>query len=228
MLEYLIISLAVLCFAMQFAVTKEYEKTTKQTLATSMSLLVFASVVGVIIYACVAGFNITFSWFSFLMALAFALVMIPYYAVSVKVLSLGSLAVYSLFMMLGGMVLPFVYGVAFLAEPITWGKTAGAVLLTLSMVLQVLGQPGQAKQTKNKTNKKQKILFIVLCIVVFIVNGLTGVIAKAHSINQNAINEPSFMVWSCLLTVVLGGIILAVLFLKKDRKINFYLMFKQN
>lgn len=218
MIEYFIISLAVVSFAGQFAFTKSYEKNIKQTLTTATSLLFFTSVVGTLIYLCVAGFKIEYSNFSFIMALAFALVMLPYYIVSVKVLTLGSLAVYSLFMMLGGMLLPFVYGIAFLSEEITWGKVVGTVLLTASMLVQAIWQNGQETQS-DKKSKKQKVLFFVLCIVVFIVNGLTAVIAKAHAINEKAINEPSFMVWSCLLTVVLGGILLGVLMLKKDRKI---------
>ncbi len=219
MLDYFIISIAVLCFAGQFAFTKLYEKNIKQTIATSVSLLTFTSVVGTLIYVAVAGFKVEYSNFSFLMALAFAVVMVPYYIISVKVLSLGSLAVYSLFMMLGGMFLPFFYGILFLSETVTWGKIAGSVLLTASMVLQAFGQGGQAEK-ENAKGKKQKVLFLILCLAIFIVNGLTGVLAKAHQINANAINEASFMVWSCILTVGLGVIILAFLFLKKDRKIQ--------
>ena len=96
MIYYFIITLAVLCFAMQFAFTRVYEKKVEQTLVTSVSLLIFTSIVGTIIYLCASGFNVEYSNFSLLMALLFAFVMIPYYIVSVKVLSLGSLAVYSL------------------------------------------------------------------------------------------------------------------------------------
>lgn len=217
MIDYVIISLAVLCFVAQFAFTKVYEKNSKQTVVSSMSLLIFTSVVGAIIYLFVSGFKVQFSPFSFWMALAFALVMIPYYIVSVKVLSLGSLAVYSLFMMLGGMILPFFYGIAFLSEQTTWGKILGCVLLTASMVLQTVGQSGQQSNNKQK-DKRKRLLFLVLCVVIFIVNGLTCVIAKAHQINLSAINESSFMVWSCLLTVVFGGIILLFNFIKKGGK----------
>ena len=61
--------------------------------------------------------------------------MLPYYLIGIKVLSLGSLAIYSMFMMLGGMLVPFFYGITFLHETISVGKVIGTVLLTVFIVL---------------------------------------------------------------------------------------------
>ncbi len=221
MVDYILIILAVICFTAQFAFTKIYECKIKQTISTVLTMVVLTSIVGTVLYVCIGGFRVRFSCYSFLMSIAMAAVMIPYYVVSIKVLSLGSLAVYSMFMMLGGMLVPFVYGIAFLSEDVTWGKVAGCVLLTACMIWQALGQ-NETPSTENgggeNVGKHRKIKFFALCIVIFFLNGLTGVIAKAHQMRATAVDEISFTVLSCAVTAVLGGILLVAISLKSDRK----------
>lgn len=84
---------------------------------------------GALIFFCAGGFSVSFSPVSALWAAIFAVIMIPYYMIGIKVLSLGSLAVYSMFMMLGGMLVPFFYGIIFLEENISIAQIVGTVLL---------------------------------------------------------------------------------------------------
>ena len=222
MIEYIIIILAVCCFAAQFAFTKIFESSIKQTTLTSLVMLVITSVIGTVLYLAVGLFRVEFSWFSFIWAAALAVIMIPYYMIGIKVLSLGSLAIYSMFMMLGGMLVPFFYGILFLSEDISWGKVCGCVLLTIFIVFQALSQQPSESATEtdsSQKNQRTKWLFFSLCLVMFFINGLTGVIAKAHQIGGDvAIDEISFTVISCGLTALFSGIMLALQFLKGDRK----------
>jgi len=205
--------IAVVCFAAQFAFTKIYEGRVRQTFVTALSLLVFTSCIGTLLFLIVGGFQIRFSWFSGIMAAIFALIMIPYFVVGIQILSLGSLAIYSLFMMLGGMLLPFFYGILFLREDVSAGKVAGCILLTACMILQGTGQ-----ETEEKVKKKW--LYYLLCMVGFIVNGLTGVIAKAHQVHGHGreVDEISFTVISCGLTAVFALFLLVPMLLGKSRK----------
>ena len=216
MIGYIIVLLAVLCFALQFAVTKIYEQSIQQTAATSFAMLVVAGMVGAAMYLIVGGFEIKVSAISLVLATIFAIIMIPYYVVSIKVLSLGSLAIYSMFMMLGGMLLPFVYGLLFLNESISWGKIAGCVLMSVFIVLQ-----GMAQNQAENAKIKNKRLFFVLCLCIFLVNGTTGVIAAIHQNHQNAVDEVSFTVLSCGIIVVLGLVALVVVCLFGNRSQNF-------
>ena len=162
MINYILIILAVICFAAQFAFTKVYESKIKQTLSTGLVLVTITSIVGFLLYLCVGGFTVEFSTYSLLMAFAMALIMLPYYIVSIKVLSLGSLAVYSMFMMLGGMLVPFLYGICFLAEEITWGKIVGCIVLAGSMILQSCGQEKETRNEKtSKTERVKKVKFLI-------------------------------------------------------------------
>ncbi len=211
-MEYIVIMMAVCCFVAQFAFTKIFESSIQQTKTTSLVMLVVTSIIGAVLYWFIGLFQLQFSWFSLFWATMLAVIMIPYYMLGIRVLSLGSLAIYSMFMMLGGMLVPFFYGIIFLDEDITWGKILGGILLTLFIVLQaVWQQPAEIEnQGKNEKKVKGNRLFFILCLLIFFINGMTGVIAKAHQIGVQAINETSFTVISCGLTAVFSVLILAL------------------
>ncbi|MBQ9714104.1 MAG: hypothetical protein IJV83_02150 [Clostridia bacterium] len=168
-------------------------------------MLFLTSVFGAALYFAVNGFSLRFSNLSAWLAIVFAVVMIPYYTLSFKALTLGSVAIYSTFMMLGGMLLPFLYGTIWLKEPLSWGKAVGCAVLCVCIVAQGISQ----KKTENEKNKGNT-LFFLLCLCIFIVNGLTGVIAKAHQTRPTAVDEVSFTVLSCLFTALLSLFLLGV------------------
>ena len=167
MMPYILILLAVLCFAGQFAFTNFYERAVKQTTATSLVMLVVTSAFGTFLYLCIGGFQIEISAISFFWAVMFALVMIPYYMIGIKVLSLGSLAIYSMFMMLGGMLVPFFYGVWCLKEPVSVAQGIGTVLLTGFIILQAISQSDSNEKSGQKQSAKTKIVFFMLCLAIF-------------------------------------------------------------
>lgn len=203
-MDYIFLLLAVICFTAQFAFTKLYEEQAGQGTSATLVMLTVTSAIGFGLFFAVGGFHLEFTPIATGLALAMGIIMIPYYMLGIKVLSLGSLAVYSMFMMLGGMLVPFFYGLLFLHEPLSWGKALGTVLLSACIVLQAL-QP-QGEQTGDK---KKQGLFFTLCILIFFINGFTGVIAKAHEISREPIPETSFTALSCGITALLSlGILL--------------------
>lgn len=214
MINYIIISLAVVCFAGQFAFTKLYESTVKQNMISLLVMLIFTSLTGMILYLCVGKFQVQFSTVTLMWAAMLALIMIPYYIVSIYVISLGSLAIYSMFMMLGGMLVPFFYGIVFLDEKITVGKILGTILLSLFIIMQALSAKPKDEVNSAKSSTKRKYLFLTLCLLIFFINGLTGVVAKAHQISKGATNEISFTIISCALTLILSLILFAFFSLK--------------
>lgn len=215
--DYIFIILAVFCFAGQFAFTKLYEGAVKQTALTTLVMLTVTGIIGAVMYIFVGDFNVNFSSVSLFWAVLMAVIMIPYYMIGIKVLSLGSLAVYSMFMMLGGMLVPFFYGVVFLHEALSLWQIIGTVALTACIIFQAISQNPAEEKRGEKNDKKKEILLFALSILIFIINGLTGVIAKAHQLSEGAIDEASFTVISCALTA-LFSLILLVIFALKDRK----------
>lgn len=213
-MDYIIILLAVFCFAGQFAFTRLFEKAVDQTLVTSLVMLVVTNMIGTLLFLCIGGFQIHISTVSLFWAAIFALIMIPYYVVGIKVLSLGSLAIYSMFMMLGGMLLPFLYGTVFLHETVSVGKGLGTLLLTLFIILQALWQKSPEEEEIRNKSKKTSYLFFILCLVIFVINGMTGVVTKIHQISAGSVDEVSFTVLSCALSAIFSFVLLLVCYLK--------------
>jgi len=218
MVAYVIVLLAVFCFTGQFAFTKLYEGSVRQTNVTALVMLFFTGMIGTILYLFIGGFRVGFSSISVFWAVLFALVMIPYYMIGIKVLSLGSLAIYSMFMMLGGMLVPFFYGVLFLRELVSVAQVIGTVLLTGFIILQAISQSDLNTTTGGKQSAKTKVTFFVLCLIIFFLNGLTGVIAKAHQMSESSVDEVSFTVISCALTAIFSMILLAFEFLRNRKE----------
>lgn len=212
MTGYFFICLAVICFTAQFAFTKGYEGAVKQTVTTSLLLLILTGIVGGLLFFFAGGASLSFSLPSLLYAVFFAGVMIPYYMLGIKALSLGSLAIYSMFMMLGGMLVPFFYGILFLSEPISPAMLVGSILLTVFIILQALSDAKKAKKNTRRT-RRDTLLFALISVAIFFINGLTGVIAKAHQLDSAAVDEASFTVLSSLLTAFFSAIVLLFLFL---------------
>ena len=210
MFSYVLLLIAVACFTAQFAFTKLYEAASRRTVTAALVMLVVASVIGAVLFLAVGGFRVQVSVISALWALAFGVIMVPYYLLGIRALSLGSLAVYSMFMMLGGMLVPFFYGVVLLGEPVSTGKGLGAVLLSVCVIVQAMGSSDTPKPQQKACRGK----FFVLCLLIFLINGMTGVIAKAHALSRDAVDEASFTVLSCAVTAVLG---LVLLLFSKER-----------
>ena len=94
-MEYFFIFLAVGCSSLQFIFTKLFAEQVEQTLETALSMLFFTGLLGAALFFAVNGFTLHFSTPSILLAVLFAVVMIPYYTLSFKALTLGSVAIYS-------------------------------------------------------------------------------------------------------------------------------------
>ncbi|MDD6478369.1 MAG: hypothetical protein PUF48_00945 [Oscillospiraceae bacterium] len=186
----------------------------KQTIGTTLVMLVVTGTIGFALYCIINGFSVQVSQISLFWAVALALLMIPHYTIGIKVLSLGSLAIYSMFMMLGGMLVPFFYGILFLNETLSIGKILGSVLLTVCIILQAILQKPSA-EADEKSPSRQKGKFLFLCMAAFFINGFTGVIAKAHGISEGAVDAISFIVIYCGIMAIFSFVLL-LLFLLKD------------
>jgi len=219
MKEYILILLAVVCFAAQFAITKLFGRAVEKNMGTTMVMLVVSGAAGAVLYFIINGFQIQFSTVSVFWSFVLALLIIPCHAIGIKVLSMGSLAIYSMFMMLGGMLVPFFYGIVFLGEPLSLGKALGSILLTACVVLQAVWQKEPA-DTTGKADSRQKYRFFLLCMVIFLCNGLTGVVAKVHGISEGAVDAVSFIVTYCGFISLLSLVILLLSFCRDREKMR--------
>ncbi len=210
-MSYLFILIAVALMAVDFIFKKFYQD--KAGVAPAACLF-FNAVVGFfqgIIYFVVNGvqnvrnteqdlafWDVKFTWFAIAMAAGMAICVFMYNIIGFKMMAKGSLATYTMFLMTGGMLIPFVVGL------VAWGEFDGIRSLTLSdgilslalsvdgiisLVLSIVGlvimiagvivQNYTGKKEPGSEKAKDNSL-VLLGIIVFVLNGLVGVFSKTH------------------------------------------------
>lgn len=181
-------------FGSQFMVTKAFEKnygkTVRASLSFSLLYSLFAGVIFFIIKLISSGTVFNLNQFSLCMAFGLSLVNILSSAIGIKTLALGDIAVYSLFLMLGGMIVPFFAGIVFLKESVSVCNLIGVAIMIIALCLPVFfgkknKNAGEA-QTDGDTKKKTSVFFYVLCVFLFILNGLSSTLSKFNSVREGA------------------------------------------
>lgn len=181
-------------FGSQFMVTKAFEKnygkTVRASLSFSLLYSLFAGVIFFIIKLVSSGTVFNLNPFSLCMAFGLSLVNILSSAIGIKTLALGDIAVYSLFLMLGGMIVPFFAGIVFLKESVSVCNLIGVAIMIIALCLPVFfgkqnKNAGEA-QTDGDTKKKTSVFFYVLCVFLFILNGLSSTLSKFNSVKEGA------------------------------------------
>ena len=124
------------------------------------------------------GFSLEITPFSLLMAALLILFCGAYALIGFKIISMGSMAVYTMFLMLGGMMLPYFFGLIYLNEEFSYLRLIGLVLMVVAIALS--GMEGS-----NEQKKKGSLLFFVLCLIVFCLNGSGSIVSKIHQLPQN-------------------------------------------
>lgn len=177
---YSLLIIATILFSSQFLFNQKYQQEAGSKINASLIFSIITSIASVILMFIIGGFKFEFSVFSLIIAFIYAVTLILYSIASIKSFSVVNLSVYSVFAMLGGMLLPFIYGIAFNNEPLTINKIICCALIGLSLFLTT---------NKSTTANKGKIYYIA----VFILNGLVGVLSTIHQSNVNAVDSSSFM-----------------------------------
>ena len=148
-------------------------------------------------------FKLEFTPFTLLMAALGTVNSLVYIFCSLKAFEQINLSLYSIFAMLGGMLLPFVVGIIFYNEPLTWGK--GIALLLICAALSLTVQPGEKKKGT------------VYYVGIFILNGMSGVLSKIfQSAPYPKTSAASYSIWMAMLSAAVSAVVL--LFIHKKVK----------
>lgn len=187
MINYLYLLIAVVLMALQFSINKFYQSKNGSAIMTSLLYTTLSGFAAGIIFFFINGCQVNVTPFSFLCAVIISLLCLGYSLLGFKIFSLGNFSVYTMFLMLGGMLLPFLYGMFFLGDvdgisPLSLVcRIAGIILLMISMVFPCLDKKEDDAVGEDQKRKK-KILFITLCILVFFMNGFVSIFSKIHQI----------------------------------------------
>ena len=99
---YLMILVAVLLLALQFSTNKFYQLRFGNAVTASLLFTALNGLTTALMFFCIGGFRLSVTPYSVLMAAIIAVLCCTYTLIGFKMFSLGSLSVYSMFLMLGG------------------------------------------------------------------------------------------------------------------------------
>ncbi len=198
---YAIITCSVILFGVQFLFNNKYQKACGSTIGATFIFTLLSSIAGLICLLLINKFQFGYTPFTIIMATLASINIIAYNFCSLKAFEHINLSLYSLFAMLGGMVLPFVTGILFYNEPLTLNKILCLAVISGALLLTI----------KKGEKKKGTIYYIG----VFILNGMSGVLSKIYADGQyNKCNEAVYSIWIAIITSIIAGIIL--IFIRKS------------
>ena len=195
---YGLVMVSVIMFGIQFLFNERYEKLSGNNAAATFAFVFLSAVSGLICLLVINRFRLEWTPFTAVCALATALNSLLYTVCAMKALSRINLSLYSLFAMLGGMLLPFLQGLIFYDEVLTLGKIVCVVLISAALFFSVSGTIGSHG--------------LIFYIGVFVLNGMSGVITKLfESAPYLKTSAAGYSVLSTAMTVLISGIILLLI-----------------
>lgn len=198
MLNYAMLSAAVVMFGAQFYINGNYEKRCGNSLRAAVLFSFGTSVCGFIALLIINKFRFEFTVFTLLMSLWNVVNMLLFFFFSLKAFSKINLSVYSVFSMLGGMALPSAVGLLFYGEKLSFGKVFCFLCICAALALTV--EKGESKKG------------YIWYAGIFILNGMSGVTSKIFTDAPYAkTSAAGFSVLSSLLGAVVSLLLLLVI-----------------
>ena len=184
---YLLTLVDVMIIAICFSFQKLYQKHVGSSIVKGLLFNVFDGIVATVLFFIIQfalyGFEgFKFSWFAIAAASAMSVFCFVYVMLGFKMMKQGPVANYTLFLMSGGMVVPYLFGVIFLGE---FSSLAGwqIALRIVGLVLVILGVT-VSNRTKEKSSNVKSM--VILGIMIFMLNGGTSVSSKVHQLPEFA------------------------------------------
>lgn len=203
MWNYFLVFISVVLLAANFMVTKLYQKNRPSNLKSSLDFGIIGAPVTFLLIFALNGFTMTVSTFSVVNCILKSLCA-AYSILGFEIMRRGNVAIYTLFLMSGGMLVPAVYGWLFLGEPATPLRVLGVAVIVFSVILSNL--------SKEKPNK----ILLLLCVAVFFMNGGVSVFSKLHQINPDeAVSTTDYMLIGILTSFLLNSFLRLGIFVKE-------------
>ena len=203
LMYYVLVIGAAVSFGLHFFFNKLYQRENGSSLRTAVIFALGTSLVCAAAMLCIQKFRVEFTPYSFFLSVLSAIILVLYTFCSIKAMEKINLSLYTMFGMLGGMILPFLVGIFGYGEELTAKKIISAVLVLFSLALG--------------TNYKAGHKAIFYGIAVFFLNGMIGVLSTVHQAEaQFNVSSASFMFLKSVSTAALC--LCMLIFLKRPKQ----------
>ena len=228
-MRFVSLALACICFSMQFIFTKLFQKRAGGTLHSAVWNSILSGTVLCAVLFFMNGFRVAFSASSVLFGLLYSVSIVVCVSASVIGLSFESVGSMTFYTLLGGMILPFVYGMVFLKERPSVFRWIGFVLLiaaaAVPFIAKLSGGDAELPSSRGDHNGKRSRAKAFFCAAaVFISNGAVSIATTAAMRAENAVGENDFLLTATVIRIGLCLLMLAYIgarrriFLPEDQK----------
>jgi len=195
MLYHSLLLIASTLFSVQFVFYTKYQKASGNSLLSAVRFALGVNFVACLVALLSNGFQIEVTPFSAAVAAVMAAILVTFSYVSVKALSYANLAIYSMFAMLGGMLVPFVGGILLWDEGFGIQKAVCCLLVVVALFTNLPKEKGTRSGVK-------------YYILTFVLNGLIGLVAKFHQsgVGYN-VPSKSYIALYCAFAVVISAVL---------------------
>jgi drug/metabolite transporter (DMT)-like permease len=200
-MDYILVFIAVLLLAFTFVLQKFYQTGVGSGAAVSMLFTALRGLLGAAFLFCIGGFTMELTPYSLLMAFLYAMLVLVYTLISFRMLEGGMMASYTMFLMAGGMTVPYFWGILFLNEASTVWRFIGLALLLAGVVYS------------NLKGEKIKKSLLLMGVLVFVLNGFVSTVSKLHQTEArySVISSNSFAILCSIIQFAVSIIAFAVL-----------------
>lgn len=186
---------AVIMFGFQFFLNNDYQKKNGSDFLVSTVFTFFSTLASIPVLWAINSFKFEFTWYTLFISVVTAVNMIACIVCGQKALSKINLSLYSIFSMLGGMLLPFFAGILLYDEKLTLGKILCFVIVTAALFFTF--RKGQSKKG------------FIYYSGIFVFNGMSGVLSKIfQESGQAKTSAAGYSLLTAVMIVVLTGAIM--------------------
>lgn len=202
---YLLLCFSAFLLSLNFAATKFYQSRYGNTLQTGLIFNVLSGLITAVVFFPFIEVGNLAGWFSIGMVVLQTVFIVSYTLIGFQLMEKGTVALYTMALMTGGMLVPYFYGMAFLNESVYWVNLLGVMVIVIAMVLMNAGE--------EKLNKRN--VFLLACV--FLINGGTSIVTKVHQTSELATFGTLEYIWFS--GVARAGLSAAILpFLKEQNR----------
>ena len=176
------------------------------------SLMGFCTSLALTVILLVRGTTFSVNWFNLSCAVGGILLVALYRLVGFGMMKYGSMTLFTLFLMVGGMVVPYLFGVFYYHETPGPARILGLIVIIVGVIFSNIPE----KESKVNTR------VILLGVAAFMLNGTVGAVLKIHQMDYQGMMAPTegYMIMQSISLCVISLIMAAVMFAKEHRTVK--------
>ena len=196
-MSYIYVAIAVVLLAFEFACSKKYQALEGTQMVPGLRFNALTGLLSALTMLVISGFQPAWSPLSLILAIGQAACCIAYSLIGFRVLKMGGMALYSTFLMSGGMLLPYIFGLLFLDEQPSVLRIIGVLVVLAGVVC--------TNASEDKVSKG--LLF--LCAAVFALNGGVSIISKCHQVSTRpTVSTSAFVMYAGVAKCLISALVL--------------------